>query len=122
MTVPKYRRVLLKISGEALMGPANYGIDVATVGALLDAGVAAVDLAGAGGTSWSEVERHRLGGGVAARVAGAFAGWGIPTARALAADRSPHRIAQSRRAAHRTHCGIAPGSRDRDRRSLPRWP
>jgi uridylate kinase len=31
MTVPKYRRVLLKISGEALMGSQSYGIDVATV-------------------------------------------------------------------------------------------
>jgi uridylate kinase len=29
--VPKYRRILLKISGEALMGPAAYGIDVGTV-------------------------------------------------------------------------------------------
>ena len=29
--VPKYRRILLKISGEALMGPASYGIDVGTV-------------------------------------------------------------------------------------------
>ncbi|MBN9590150.1 MAG: UMP kinase [Alphaproteobacteria bacterium 64-11] len=28
---PKYKRVLLKISGEALMGPAHYGIDIATV-------------------------------------------------------------------------------------------
>ena len=28
---PKYRRVLLKVSGEALMGDAGYGIDVATV-------------------------------------------------------------------------------------------
>lgn len=28
---PKYRRVLLKVSGEALMGPAQYGIDVETV-------------------------------------------------------------------------------------------
>ena len=31
MTVPKYRRVLLKVSGEALMGSQSYGIDVATV-------------------------------------------------------------------------------------------
>ncbi len=30
-TPPKYRRVLLKISGEALMGEAAFGIDVATV-------------------------------------------------------------------------------------------
>ena len=27
----RYRRVLLKISGEALMGAQNYGIDIATV-------------------------------------------------------------------------------------------
>src|SRR6476646_2104859 len=27
----KYRRVLLKVSGEALMGPQSYGIDVGTV-------------------------------------------------------------------------------------------
>jgi uridylate kinase len=30
-TPPKYRRVLLKVSGEALMGPGQYGIDTATV-------------------------------------------------------------------------------------------
>jgi uridylate kinase len=29
--VPKYRRVLLKVSGEALMGSQSYGIDVGTV-------------------------------------------------------------------------------------------
>jgi uridylate kinase len=28
---PKYRRVLLKVSGEALMGPLSFGIDVGTV-------------------------------------------------------------------------------------------
>ncbi len=51
------------------------------------AGVAAVDVAGAGGTSWSEVERHRLGG-PAARTAAAFAGWGIPTSVALTQARA----------------------------------
>ena len=30
-TPPKYRRVLLKVSGEALMGEGGFGIDVATV-------------------------------------------------------------------------------------------
>jgi len=29
--VPKYRRILLKVSGEALMGAQSYGIDVSTV-------------------------------------------------------------------------------------------
>ena len=30
-TAPKYRRVLLKVSGEALMGTGQFGIDVATI-------------------------------------------------------------------------------------------
>jgi isopentenyl-diphosphate Delta-isomerase len=65
----------------------GWGISADLVTALLDAGVAGVDVAGAGGTSWSEVERHRLGG-PAARTAAAFAGWGIPTAVALAQARA----------------------------------
>src|SRR5512142_1501682 len=31
MSAPKYRRVLLKVSGEALMGSGAFGIDIATV-------------------------------------------------------------------------------------------
>ncbi len=58
----------------------GWGIAPDTVRALVDAGVAAVDIAGAGGTSWTEVERHRISEPWRARVAAAFAGWGIPTA------------------------------------------
>ncbi len=65
----------------------GWGISADLVTALVEAGVAAVDVAGAGGTSWSEVERHRLGG-PAARTAAAFAGWGIPTAVALTQARA----------------------------------
>ena len=38
----------------------GWGIADDLVTRLFDAGVAAVDVAGAGGTSWSEVERHRM--------------------------------------------------------------
>jgi isopentenyl-diphosphate delta-isomerase len=61
----------------------GWGIAPDVVRELLSAGVAAVDVAGAGGTSWSEVERHRTGEPWRARVAAAFAGWGIPTAECL---------------------------------------
>ena len=59
----------------------GFGMDAADVALLRDAGVAAVDVAGAGGTNWALVEGRRETG--AARVAGAFADWGVPTADAL---------------------------------------
>ena len=50
---------------------------------LAEAGVAAIDVAGAGGTSWSKVEMHRAPTASQARIAAAFDDWGIPTERAL---------------------------------------
>jgi isopentenyl-diphosphate delta-isomerase len=66
----------------------GWGLAADTVRRLLEAGVAAVDVSGAGGTSWSEVERYRLGEPWRVRVAAAFAGWGIPTADALVQARA----------------------------------
>jgi isopentenyl-diphosphate delta-isomerase len=50
---------------------------------LANAGIAAIDVAGSGGTSWSEVEYHRAPNAFHARIAASFADWGIPTAEAI---------------------------------------
>ncbi len=65
----------------------GWGIAPDMVIALLDAGVSAIDVAGAGGTSWSEVERHRMASDARRRIAAAFADWGLPTADALVGAR-----------------------------------
>jgi isopentenyl-diphosphate Delta-isomerase len=64
----------------------GFGMDAADVALLRDAGVAAVDVAGAGGTNWALVEGQRSER--ARDVAIAFADWGVPTAEALAAARA----------------------------------
>lgn len=56
------------------------GISAADARQLSECGVRVIDVAGAGGTSWSEVERFRQTGDQGRRVAGAFADWGISTA------------------------------------------
>jgi isopentenyl-diphosphate delta-isomerase len=55
------------------------GISERVARQLAEVGVSAIDVAGAGGTSWSEVERHRAPTEYLRRVAGAFIDWGIPT-------------------------------------------
>jgi isopentenyl-diphosphate Delta-isomerase len=60
----------------------GFGMDAADVALLRDAGVAAVDVAGAGGTNWALVEGRR--DERSGELAAAFADWGVPTAAALA--------------------------------------
>jgi isopentenyl-diphosphate delta-isomerase len=63
------------------------GISVRTAARLLDAGVSAIDVAGAGGTSWARVEGRRAGDPTREALAETFAAWGYPTAEATAALR-----------------------------------
>jgi isopentenyl-diphosphate delta-isomerase len=81
-------RLCQRVEFPVVVKEVGWGIAATDVRALFDAGVAAVDVAGAGGTSWSEVERYRIGEPWRARVAAAFAGWGIPTAQCLVEARA----------------------------------
>jgi isopentenyl-diphosphate delta-isomerase len=85
-------RVCKAISVPVIAKEVGWGFSAKDVKALVEAGVSAVDVAGAGGTSWSEVEYHRAPTAFHARVARSFADWGIPTAEAIQIARSsaPH--------------------------------
>lgn len=61
----------------------GWGFSEQNVRDLASAGVSAVDVAGSGGTSWSEVEYHRAPTQFHAQVAAAFSDWGIRTADAV---------------------------------------
>lgn len=61
----------------------GWGISPRAAKDLAEAGVAAIDVAGAGGTSWSQVEMFRAHNDVQRRVAEAFVDWGIPTAESI---------------------------------------
>jgi len=83
----KISSVCARLDVPVLVKEVGWGIDASVVRSLVNAGVAGIDVAGAGGTSWSEVERHRIAEPWRARVAAAFAGWGIPTAESLVGAR-----------------------------------
>jgi isopentenyl-diphosphate delta-isomerase len=61
----------------------GWGISERTAKILADCGVSAIDVAGAGGTSWSQVEMHRAPDEFLRSLAATFVGWGIPTAESI---------------------------------------
>jgi isopentenyl-diphosphate delta-isomerase len=61
----------------------GWGISAQTARKLVDAGIAAIDVAGAGGTSWTQVEMYRAENQNQARLAHTFLNWGIPTAESV---------------------------------------
>ncbi|MGF1529237.1 MAG: type 2 isopentenyl-diphosphate Delta-isomerase [Candidatus Competibacterales bacterium] len=82
---PKVAAVCRALEVPVVAKEVGWGFDPATVRRLGECGVAAVDIAGAGGTSWSQVEMYRAKDPVRRRIAATFRDWGIPTSQALGA-------------------------------------
>lgn len=78
--LPKIEQVCAKLSVPVGVKEVGWGIDGACARRLSEAGVRFIDVAGAGGTSWSQVEKFRTTDPIRRAAAEAFAEWGTPTA------------------------------------------
>lgn len=76
--------LVARLDGAVVVKETGCGIGPDVARRLVDCGVRAIDVSGAGGTSWVRVEQLRAEG-VAARAGAALSAWGIPTAAATAA-------------------------------------
>jgi len=84
----KVELICASLKAPVIAKEVGWGFSESAVRGLADAGVSAIDVAGSGGTSWSEVEYHRAPSAFHARVARSFVDWGIPTADAIQIARS----------------------------------
>jgi len=79
----KIEKVCIKIEVPVIVKEVGWGTSERTAKILADCGVSAIDVAGAGGTSWSQVEMHRAPDVFTRQLAATFVGWGIPTTESL---------------------------------------
>ncbi len=79
----KIERICKQAGVPVVAKEVGWGISEKTARRLADCGVAAIDVAGAGGTSWSQVEMHRAPDEFTRELAATYVGWGIPTAESI---------------------------------------
>jgi len=79
----KIERVCRSLSLPIMVKEVGWGISGKVARRLVEARVAGIDVAGAGGTSWSEVEKHRVPSQAGKDIVKSFAQWGIPTAESI---------------------------------------
>ena len=75
----KIEEICKKLDKPVVAKEVGWGISERTAKLLVDCGVSAIDVAGAGGTSWSQVEMYRAPDEFTRQLASTFVGWGIPT-------------------------------------------
>ncbi|WP_430788817.1 type 2 isopentenyl-diphosphate Delta-isomerase [Virgibacillus flavescens] len=86
--LPKIEEVCKKLTVPVGVKEVGFGIDGTVARKLYDAGIAYIDVAGAGGTSWSQVEKLRSKDPLRKAAAEAFNNWGIPTKDCIVSVRS----------------------------------
>jgi isopentenyl-diphosphate delta-isomerase len=79
----KISRVCDALDVPVIVKEIGFGISADVAHRLMECGVAAIDVGGTGGTSWSAVEHHRASDDLYRRLSHTFTNWGIPTALSL---------------------------------------
>jgi len=79
----KIEEICKKLEVPVIAKEVGWGVSERTAKLLAECGVSAIDVAGAGGTSWSQVEMHRAPDEITRELAATFIGWGIPTAESI---------------------------------------
>lgn len=77
--LPKIEKICRALRVPVGVKEVGFGIDGTVAKQLYNAGIAYIDVAGAGGTSWSQVEKLRTEDPLRKAAAEAFNAWGIPT-------------------------------------------
>lgn len=86
--LPKIEKVCQTLDVPVGVKEVGFGIDGSVAEKLYHAGISYIDVAGAGGTSWSQVEKLRSRDPLKKAAAEAFNSWGIPTKDCIVSVRS----------------------------------
>jgi isopentenyl-diphosphate delta-isomerase len=84
----KIEKLCSKLPVPAIAKEVGNGISGEMAQKLINAGIAAIDVAGAGGTSWAKVESERAETVMQRRLGLTFADWGMPTAECITSVRA----------------------------------
>ncbi|MDE5098333.1 MAG: alpha-hydroxy-acid oxidizing protein, partial [Trichodesmium sp. St16_bin4-tuft] len=84
----KISKLCYSLSVPVIAKEVGNGISSSMAKKLIDAGVGAIDVAGAGGTSWAKIEGERGKDPLQRRLGNTFGNWGLPTAECISAIRT----------------------------------
>src|ERR687886_2062746 len=86
--IDKIHILCSKLPVPVIVKEVGNGISAVIAQKLIDAGVTAIDVAGAGGTSWAKVESERALNAHQRHLGLTFADWGLPTAECITTIRA----------------------------------
>ena len=81
--LPKIDYICRNLKYPVIVKEVGFGISKNVARKLIKAGVSGIDIAGAGGTSWIEIEKMRSNNKMLKKIAEDFEDWGIPTSESV---------------------------------------